>query len=157
MPRIKLQEPPGYEFRYEVTVQFRDINLAMHLGADAIISMTNGAMMNVFRCLGITDANLGDNKTSMIMVDLGANYKSEGHMFDVLQIDSHIEVTNSNSFRIFHRVARAGEILALVDTGFLAFDYAIRKSVPIPREFLQILDQWRMKNCNPIEGRDQVL
>jgi acyl-CoA thioesterase FadM len=150
MPRIKLQEPPGYEFRYEVTVQFRDINQAKHLGADSIISMTNGAMMNVFRCLGITDEKLGDNKTGMIMVDLGANYKSEGRMFDVLQIDSHVEVANRNSFRIFHRVARSGEVLALVDTGFLAFDYAIGKPVAIPREFLQILDEWRMKNSHQI-------
>ncbi len=143
MPRIKLEEQPEYEFRYEYTVQHRDINYGVHLGNDAIILLTNVAMMNLFRSLGFTDPSLlGDGKTGKIMVDLGANYKSEGHMFDVIHIDSHIGEINHNSFRIFHQVTRDKELLALVETGFLAFDNAMGKPAPVPTEFLQKLDAW---------------
>jgi acyl-CoA thioester hydrolase len=144
MPRIKLQEQPDYEFRYEYTVQHRDINMGVHLGNDAIIILSNVAMMNMFRRLGLTDVDLGDGKTGKIMVDLCANYKGEGHIFDVLQIDSHIGEITYNSFRIFHRVTRGEELLALVETGFLAFDYELRKSAPIPAEFLQTLQLKRL-------------
>jgi acyl-CoA thioesterase FadM len=139
MPRVKLQPQPNYEFHYEVTLQVRDINYGGHLGNDALVGLLHEARINLLHGLGLSEMNLGDGQTGIIMADLVVNFLEEGFMLDRLDIDSHIGEVTQRSFRIFHRMAKGDQLLALAETGIVSFNYAERKIVPIPPSFRQVL------------------
>ena len=141
MPRIKLQEQPRYEFIYEVAVQPRDVNTAGHLGHETLIALVHSARANLLRSLGLSELDLGDGRTGVIMFDLVVNYREEGFLFDALRIESHVGEFTRTSFRLFYRVAKGDKILALVETGFLAFNYSDRKVVQVPQTFIKTLEQ----------------
>jgi len=140
MPRIKLQQRPSYEFHYEVTVQPRDINFGGHLGNDALVTLIGEARANLFRSLGYSESDLGDGATAIIMTDLVVNYRGEGFMFDELRIESHIGEMSHNSFRLFHRVTKGDELVALAETGLMAFNYAHRRIAIVPRVFVETVN-----------------
>ncbi len=140
MPRVKLQEQSCYEFRYEVTLQVRDINYGGHLGNDALVGLLHEARINLLSRLGCSEMNLGDGQTGMIMGDLVVNFREEGFMLDQLQIDSHIGEMSQRSFRIFHRITKGDNLLALAETGLVTFNYARRAIAPIPAAFIEALN-----------------
>ena len=145
MPRIKLQEQPRYEFKYEVALQPRDINYGGHLGHETLVALIHSARADLLRSLGFSENDLGDGRTAMIMSDLAVNYQGEGFMFDAIRIESHVGEMTRTGFRIFHRVARGDKVLAFVETGFLAFNYLERKIVRVPQTFIKTLNQYLEK------------
>jgi acyl-CoA thioesterase FadM len=147
VPRIKLQEQPFYEFYYEVTVQVRDINYGGHLGNDALVGLIHEARFNLLHRLGLSEKNLGDGQTGIIMADLAVNFKGEGFLLDTLCIESHIGEMSEmtlRGFRVFHRVSKDDLLLALAETGIVAFNYRDRKVASIPDAFLQALDEYQL-------------
>lgn len=141
MPRVKLHPQPIYEFHYELTLQVRDINYGGHLGNDALVGLLHEARINLFHSLGLSEMNLGDGQTGIIMADLVVNFVEEGFMLDRLDIGSHIGEVTKHSFRIFHRLDKGDKILALAETGLIAFNYTKRKIAPIPASFQQALEK----------------
>ncbi len=139
MPRIKLNEQREYVFRYTKVLEPRDINYGGHLGNDALVTIVGSARVNMFRAMGLSEMDLGDGKTGIIMSDLAVNYKSEAFMFDELVIDTHVGEISRSSFRLFHRINKGRIVVALVETGITTFNYALRKVVPVPQVFLNLL------------------
>jgi acyl-CoA thioesterase FadM len=139
MPRIKLNEQREYAFHYTLVLDPRDINYGGHLGNDALVSIVGSARVNMFRSMRLSEMDLGDGKTGIIMSDLAVNYKSEAFMFDELLIDTHVGEISRSSFRLFHRIKKGLIVVALVETGLTTFNYALRKVVPVPETFLKIL------------------
>ena len=142
MPRIKLHEQPHYEFRYELTVQVGHLNYAAHLGHDSIVSIAHEARIHMFRRLGFIETNLGDDRTGIIIGDLAVTYAAEGHLFDELLVESHIGDLGRSHFRVFQRITRAGALVALVETGTIAFDYQTRSIVPVPESFRKAVKEY---------------
>jgi acyl-CoA thioesterase FadM len=136
MPRVKLIEKPNYEFCYPITLQPRDINYGGHMGVDSLVSTIGTARANIFKSAGLSEINLGDDRTGIIMTDLVVNLKAEGFMFDNFEVYTHIGELTKNGFRFFHRINRGDSIVALVETGFLAYDYAARKATSVPESFI---------------------
>ena len=139
MPRIRLHEQPLYEFHYELVLQPRDINYGGHLGHDTLVTLVHSARADLLRSLGFSEKDLGDGQTAIIMSDLAVNYRGEGLLFDVLRIETHAGEMTRNSFRLFHRVTRGGTVLALVETGLIAFNYRDHKIVEVPPGFVKAL------------------
>jgi acyl-CoA thioesterase FadM len=139
MPRTKLAEQPIYEFCYAITLQPRDINYGGHLGVDSLISIVGTARAYIFRSVGLSEINLGDDRTGIIMTDVQVNLKAEGFMFDNLEVHTHIGELTKNGFRFFHKVTRGDSIVALAEMGFLIFDYAARKIIPVPESCINAL------------------
>jgi acyl-CoA thioester hydrolase len=142
VPRTKLFEQPAYEFRYEITVQVSHLNYTGHLSHDAVVSMAHEARVHMFHTLGVAETNLGDGKAGIIIGDLAVSYSSEGHLFDKLQIESHIGELGRSGFRVFQRLTREGSLVALVETGTMAFDYSVRAIVPVPDAFRKTLKRY---------------
>ena len=76
------------------------------------------------------------------MGDLAVTYFSEGRLFDKLRVDSHVGEMGHSGFRIFHRLVRGETLIALVETGLMAYDYTLRAIVPIPEVFKRALTQY---------------
>jgi acyl-CoA thioesterase FadM len=141
MPPVKLHEQPTYEFHYELQVQVGHLNYGGHLGHDSVVRIAHEARVHLFRLLGVAENNLGDDRTGIIMGDLVVTYAGEGFLFDKLQVDSHVGEMGRSNFRIFHRFGRGETLIALIETGLIAFDYAARAIVPIPEVFRSALSR----------------
>ncbi len=139
MPRVKLSEQKAYEFQYSVQVRPQDINYGGHLGNDNLISLIGAARAYIFHSMGLSELNLGDRQTGIIIMDMVVNYKAEAFLFDELLIDTHIDEVAQKGFRMFHRVRRNMKLIALVETGFATYNYTSKKITPVPATFLKCL------------------
>jgi len=139
LPHIKLDEQRVYAFHYTIRLQPRDINYSGHLGNDALVSLLGTARANMFGSMGLSEVDLGDGQTGIIISDLVVNFKAEAFIFDELLIDTHIGEFSRNGFRMFHRVTKGQTIVALAETGLTTFNYVSRKVAPVPEKFLKVL------------------
>jgi acyl-CoA thioester hydrolase len=137
MPRVKLVEQTTYSYRCLVEVQPRDINYGGHLANDSLVSLIGTARARMFRILGFSELDLGDGGTGVLMSDLVVNYRSEGFLFDELLVETHLGELARTGFRLFHRVSTGDRVIALVETGLAAFDYASKKVAPLPQKFVE--------------------
>ena len=133
-----------YEFQYELTIQVSHLNYTGHLGHDSVVNIAHEARVHMFHALGLAETNLGDGKAGTIIGDLVVTYSSEGHLFDKLRIESHIGELGRTNFRVFQRLTRESSLLALVETGTIAFDYEVRKIVSLPDAFRKALKRHLM-------------
>lgn len=150
MPKIKLAKRNNYEFKYNVILQVTDINYGGHLGNHALVGIIHEARVNMLNILGCSEFDLGDGKTGIIMSDLGVNYLGEGFLFDNLVVYSNIDEISNASFRIFYKVMKKDKIIALAETGIIAFNYNEGHIVEIPQEFLNVLNKY-IENCKKEE------
>jgi len=138
MPRIKLIEQNKYPFSLNVTLQPRDINYGGHLGNDALISLLGSARVDMLHSLNMSEGDLGDGRTGIIMSDLVVSFKAEAYMFDELCIETNAGEFSRIGFRIFHRVTKkGGGLIALAETGMTTFNYSTRKIAQVPDKFLE--------------------
>jgi acyl-CoA thioester hydrolase len=145
MPRIKLAEREVYEIRSSLQVRPQDVNYAGHVGNDSLISLVGAARAQLFRSLGLSELDLGDRQTGLIITDLIVNYKAEASMFDDLLVETHLDEFAEKGFRMFHRVRKDLTLIALVETGFAAYNYAAKKTSPLPASFLKRLADQNLK------------
>ena len=140
MPQVRLLEREVYEFQSPIQVRPQDINFSGHMGNDNLVSLVGAARALLFHSLGFSEMDLGDGQTGIIITDMVVNYKAEAFMFDELLVDTHIGEVSQRGFRMFHRIRRGAVLIALVETGFLAYNYAGKKTVPVPAAFLNCLE-----------------
>ena len=136
MSRIKLAPLDHYQSIYETTVEVTDLNYGNHLGNDALVGIIHRARVHFLHWLGASENDLGDGKTGILLADLIVNYKGESFLFDKLGVESSIGGVSSKGFRMFHRItATQGRLIALAETGIVAFNYQKRKVARIPESF----------------------
>ncbi|MGW8325161.1 MAG: thioesterase family protein, partial [Desulfobacterales bacterium] len=90
MARVKLTPLDHYKNIYETTVEVTDINYGNHLGNDALVGIIHRARVHFLHRLGVSEYDLGDGKTGILLADLIANYKEESFLFDKLSVESSI-------------------------------------------------------------------
>jgi acyl-CoA thioesterase FadM len=143
MPRVILAELERYEHRHIITVRATDINYAGHLGNEALLGLVHEARANFLREIGFNSIVGKEVSVGLIIADLAVNFKDEAFARDQVIIESQIGELGAKSFRLFHRLRRAEEVIALVEMGLVAFSYQERKPVSLPAEFLNGLQEYR--------------
>jgi acyl-CoA thioesterase FadM len=143
MPRIRLTEREAYELHHALQVRPQDINYSGHVGNDNLIAMVGAARAFAFHEMGVSELDLGDGETGVIMTDLAVNYRAEAFLFDELSIDTHFDEMGRSGFRMFHRVRREGKTVALLEAGFATFSYRRKRISPVPDRFLGLLGTLR--------------
>lgn len=144
MPRVKLNELPEYEFSHSLSVRATDINYAGHVGNEAILGITHEARTQFMSHLGFDTVAVKEMSIGLIIADLVVNFKAEAYIRDHLEIDCQIDEIQEKSFRLFHRVRRGEQVIALVETGLVAFDYRTSETVQLPKEYLTSLEKYRI-------------
>lgn len=143
MPRVKLKELQSYEFSTRLQVRITDINIANHLGHVELIGMMHEARHQFFTQLGVTELNLGADNVGIVIIDLVTNYLLEVFAGDIIDIDLQINDMTDRSFRVYYRLMRGSEIIALAETGIAPFIYGSKQAVPVPAAFTQALARFR--------------
>ncbi len=152
MPRIKLTELTSYEFCHHLTVRATDINYAGHLGNEALLGMVHEARSQFTAQLGFDTMVVKPNQVGLIIADLVVNFKSEAFYQDSLEVNCQFDEVRERSVRLFYCIRRTGQVIALVETGLVAFDYQIHKVVQLPEDFLTALEKYRMgQSCEGLE------
>ncbi|MBC8332768.1 MAG: thioesterase family protein [Anaerolineae bacterium] len=143
MPRVKLSEQPQYEFCHPMTVRATDINYGAHLANEAVLEFAHEARAQFFAVLGFKATDTNQHHLGMIIGDVIVNYKAEAFLHDRLEIDCQIDELKKKSFRFLQRIRRGDQIIALIETGMVSFDYQTRSIAPLPEKFLSALNAYR--------------
>ncbi|WP_136414087.1 MULTISPECIES: thioesterase family protein [Oxalobacteraceae] len=136
MARLKLEFPEHqYYYSTQLTVRVTDINGANHLGNDSMISMISEARARFLFEFGIEE-NRGDG-VGIIVTDLATTYKTEAHARDHLLFEVGVMDFNKYGGDITFRITRPadGALVAMAKSGFVFFNYKMKKVVPMPEAF----------------------
>ncbi len=139
MARVKLAEQEQYAFHYPVRVEPQHLSIGNHLHSNNLIILASAARADVFASIGLTEVDLGDGITGIIIADLVVNFKAEVLLHDEIVIDTHFGAFTGHSFTAFQRVRKGDKVLALAETGLVAFNYRSRKIAPVPERLLHAL------------------
>jgi acyl-CoA thioesterase FadM len=101
--------------------------------------MLGAARACLFHSLGLSEMDLGDGQTGMIITDIAVNYRAEAFMFDELLFETHLGEFGQEGFRMFHRITRDSKLIALAETGVFTYNYVARTKAPIPPQFLSTI------------------
>ena len=143
MPRVKLKALKSYEFSTPLRVRSTDINYGGHLGNEALLELVHEARAQFLSHLNFDTYAAKEKSVGMIMADVAVNYTAEAFAGDTLDIECQIDEVTRKSFRLFHRLRRDDQVIALVETGMLAFDYKARVVVLLPEDFISALEKFR--------------
>jgi acyl-CoA thioester hydrolase len=141
MPKVKLHRYPEYPFETRLRVRVGDLNYGAHLGYDRLLGLVHQARLELFSTWNITETDLGDGATGLVVGDLVVNYLGEGFLHDDLRIQMTALEIGTIAFRLAHRITRGDQDVALVETGFVGFDYNRRMPARLPDPFVQRLRQ----------------
>ena len=145
MPRLSLVEQPAYEHTYTMMVRVTDINHAGHLGNEALLGLVHEARTHFLKALSFDTIVSAQQPIGLIIADLAVNFKEEGFAHEEVSVDSQIDELGQKSFRLFHRIRRGRQIIALVETGMVAYSYSARQATNLPGGFLSALQEYREK------------
>ena len=145
MPWVTLIEQPSYEHSHSLTVRATDINYAGHLGNEALLGLVHETRSHFLKALQFKTI-LGDTQQiGLAIADLVVNFKAEAFAHDPVVVDSQIGDMTEKSFRLFHRIRCEEQVIALVETGVVAYDYQSGQAVPLPESFLSELIIFRSR------------
>ncbi len=136
MPRIKLEPLAAYTFVTTVNVRVTDVNYGGHLANNAVAGLLHQARIEVLRELGLTEMDLGDGKTGLVMTDMAVSFGAEAFMNDELTVESEFAAVKRTTFRMSHRLSRDAAVIALADMGFAGYNYAAHKLAALPASFV---------------------
>lgn len=137
MPKVKVEEHAAYPFSVELEVRVGDLNYGAHLGYDRILGLAHQARLVLFESLGVDEMDLGDDRTGVVAMDVAATYLSEAFVHDRLVFEIKPVEIGRVGFRLAHRVVnlKTGKKVALIDIGFVGFDYDKRRPAGLPETF----------------------
>ena len=123
-----------------LTVRSTDINFANHLGNDAMVSLISEARMRF-----LADFGYGENRPdqedriNIIATDLAVTYRAEAYFRDELLFEVGVADLNRYGGDFIFRISRPADkaVVALAKCGFVFFDYATKKVVPLPEGFAE--------------------
>jgi len=151
MPRVTLVEQPHYKHRHVLTVRATDINYAGHLSNEALLALVHEARANFLKELGFNTIVDRQQPVGLIIADLAVNFKTEAFAHQQVIIESQIGEIGTKSFRLFHRIRRKEQLIALVEAGMIAFSYRERKSVSLQPEFMTRLKEYHQPEMESIK------
>lgn len=154
MPRVILVEQTAYEHTYTMMVRVTDINHAGHLGNEALLGLVHEARTHFLKVLNFDTIVGSQQPLGLIIADIAVNFKAEGFAHEEVSVESQIDELAQKSFRLFHRIRRKEQVIALVETGMVAYSYSGRRVTDLPVEFLSALKGYRVKLNNKKEGTE---
>lgn len=139
MARIKLIFPENTLFTHDVSVRITDLNFANHLGHDRIISLLHEVRAQFFRANNMSELDV--EGYGVIMADIAVNYKAEAHFGQTLRVEVSLGDFFSKGCDFYYRMSckDSGTVVAVAKTGMVFFDYEIKKPVPVPPSFLNLV------------------
>ncbi len=141
MSRVKIEEAKEYIFITEINVRITDINYGGHLAHDRVLAMTQEARAGFLHEHGFSELDVCG--CGLIVYDAAISYKGESFYGETLKIEMAVVNARGKSCDFVYNISEkeSGRKIARAKVGVAFFDYEARKSVPIPQEFLALLQE----------------
>ena len=153
MSRHALTLPARFDFATDITVQARDINYGGHLGHDAAVSLlheTRGIGLGPWApqaaaepasggTVRRTVGEAGHGGAGLIMLELDVRYGAEAFWGERLRVEMAVSGPGAARCEFLYRVDRGGTEVLRARTLMGFFDYAARRLVRRPADFLNRL------------------
>lgn len=136
MARLHLQFPDDqFYFSTQMAVRVTDINYGNHLGNDSMVSMISEARARFLLEYGVPET--GRDGVGILVTDLATVYRAEARAHDVLLFEVGLMDFNKYGGDFTFRITRPKDaaLVAMAKQGFVFFNYAIGKVMPMPEEF----------------------
>lgn len=135
MTRIKLHFPEHCNYVVNLPLRISDINYGGHVSNDAILRLAHEARLMFLQNLGYTELDIAG--ASLIMNDAAIQYKHEGKYPDIFTIEIAIDNISKVGFNMYYKLTSktSSELIALVKTGMVCYNYEIKIVIPVPEEF----------------------
>jgi len=140
MARVVVEYPGNTIYSQDISVRISDVNVAGHLGFDALASYLNEVRVRFFSAFGLTSEALGGSV--VVFADLAIVYQSEAFHGEVLRIDVAIGDVEAKGCDLVYRITKKGswKPVALAKSGIVFINSKSRKASDIPPEFLEIIE-----------------
>jgi acyl-CoA thioester hydrolase len=137
--RIKIEEPEIYFFSSFTKIKVSDLNYGNHLSNDKVLAFVHQARVELFQSWGFSELDFGGS--AVIMTDAAIVFLAEGKLNDEIRIDIGLRDMSRVGFDLCYRLQKTGnnELLAMVKTGIVCFDYQQKKVLAIPVDVKSIL------------------
>jgi acyl-CoA thioester hydrolase len=137
MPRIKIELPERFTFSTEIQVYIGHINYGHHLDNAVLLGLVSEARVRFLRSLGYTEMDV--EGVGIIVADAAVQYLSESFHGDTLVFEMTPIDFKRCGCDLVYRVKEkiTGRDVARGKTGILFFDYASKKPVGVPTEFIE--------------------
>lgn len=131
MERVSINVPGKVLFTYGFKIVAEDINIANHMGNERILVYTNIIREACFVSLGLMKYETFEKGT--IIANHSIQYKNEGFLDDEITCEVGLQNLTAYSFDIvFHFIKQNKKTLAMVRTGCVYFNYALREKQHLP-------------------------
>ncbi|NLW82426.1 MAG: thioesterase [Desulfovibrionales bacterium] len=139
MPRMQIDLPEAWLFRTRLTVRVGDVNYGGHLGNDRVLGLVHEARVRWLASCGLSEKDVGG--PGLIMADAALAFRGEAFLGDELEVELGATDVRRSGFGLVYRLRRVGDgaDIALVSTGMVCFDYAVRRVARVPEAFARLL------------------
>ncbi|GBF50905.1 thioesterase-like family protein [Leptospira ryugenii] len=139
MAKVELPLPNRYHFKTEIPIRKTDLWGELHVSFATVLDLVLEAHLQFFQYLGFSVLDIYGR--SIIFSNATVTYESELLFGDLVEARVTIENLREKSFELFfHLTKDHGNIsVSRVRISVLFFDYEARRVVPIPQEFLQLI------------------
>ena len=136
MPRIRIELPESFAFATEVPICIGHINYGNHLDNAQLFSLVSEARVRFFKSLGY--AELDVEGVGIVVADVAAEYRSEGRHGETMVVEMAAEHFNKYGCDLAWRMSdkAGGREVARGKHGIVSYDYAARKTAPVPPAFV---------------------
>jgi len=139
MPRVKIQLPNSFIYRTKLNIRVSDLNYGNHLANDAVLRLVHEGRVLFYRHLGFHDEK-NIFGCGVIMADAAIQFLREGFLGDELTLDLGIDEISASGYDLIYRLTNQhNQVVALVKTGMVCFDYERRKITRVPDAFLEAI------------------
>ena len=139
MARIRLTPRQSYSFSFTLPVRITDLNMGGHVSNSRIAEMFHEGRYRALTEMGLSEGNLGDGATGLVLADMVMNFKAEAFGNDILTVETDFDEFSTYECRSFYRLKRGEDTIALGESGLVGFNFFERKKSPIPDEFKHLV------------------
>ncbi|MCG8470295.1 MAG: thioesterase family protein [Desulfobacterales bacterium] len=144
MARIKLDICSSHLFEYTLVVRVGDLNYGAHVGNSEMVGILHDARIALLEAMGLTEGDLGDGKTGIVMDDLVVNFRAEAFLGDKLVVGCSFTDVSQAGFRLCYHVMRDGKTVAVAETGLVGYNYNSRSISFLPDVFKQRAERYTL-------------
>lgn len=130
----------GFHFYHPIEVRYGDLDPQGHLNNAKYLTYLEQARLQYTRHLGLWK---GDSflDVGVIMAEVRLTFRSPVEFGTPVQVGVRIDHLGNKSLQIEQVVedARNGDIFAIGNVVLVAYDYRIKQSIPIPKEWRKVI------------------
>ena len=135
MARIQIELPEQLPFATEITLYGSHMNYGGHLDNALLLTVVSEARVRFFKSLGYTELDV--EGVGIIVSDAAPQYRSEAFHGEVMVVRMGAADFGSKGCDLLWCMTElaTGREVARGKTGIVFFDYATRKTAPVPEAF----------------------